>query len=166
MLLCEGCCPCYLHLPIFLYIHTPVLLQNKKFLCRLSQIACTVTTMNITWTQATLHENPCTVLGNSSMLKLFEFANLFIFFCSILGWLHHSVLAVRTINCENCQLSTGAINLSQLRTTFHLPTPLRPFWFKEIRKTTTTAFLISNTGVPNPNSHSIAFDNQSLALLS
>ena len=30
----------------FLYIHTPVLLQNKKLLCRPSQIVCTVMTMN------------------------------------------------------------------------------------------------------------------------
>ena len=44
---------------LFLYIHSPVLLQNKKVLCRPSQIVCTVTTMNVTCTQATLciHKN-------------------------------------------------------------------------------------------------------------
>ena len=45
------------------------------------------------------------------------------------------------MNCENCQLflSTGAISLSQLRTTY-LP-PTLPLCFKKIRKTTTTVFL-------------------------
>ena len=55
----------YTYLFFFLYIlYTPVLQQNKKFLCRPSQIVCTVTTMNVTCTQAALrvHENPCTVL--------------------------------------------------------------------------------------------------------
>ena len=85
--------PCYLHLPtFFLYIHTPVLLQNKKFLCRPSQIACTVTTINVTCTQATLrvHENPCTVI-DSSMLKLFEFANLSFFFLSTVHWCYQLI---------------------------------------------------------------------------
>ena len=105
---------------------------------------------------------------DSSMLKLFKFTNLSVvffvfllfFFNPVLGWFYH-VLPVRAINCENCQLSTGAINLSQLRTTFH-----RPLWFKKIRKTTSAAFLISNTVVPNPYSHSIAFNSQSFTLLS
>ena len=64
----QDCGLCYLHLPIFfLYTHThttPVLLHNKKFLCSPSQIVCTVTTMNVTCTQATLcvHENLCMAL--------------------------------------------------------------------------------------------------------
>ena len=64
----------------FVLMHTSVLLQNKKFLHRCSQIACTVTTMNIMWTQVTLHkhENLFTVL--ITLLKLFEFANLSFFF--------------------------------------------------------------------------------------
>ena len=41
----------YLNLPIFfLYIHSPVLLQNQKFLSRPSQIASTIMTMNVTCT--------------------------------------------------------------------------------------------------------------------
>ena len=39
-----------------------------------------------------------------------QFVCLF-FFCPVLGWFYHVVLPVRAINCENCQLSTGAINL-------------------------------------------------------
>ena len=61
----QDCGPCYLHLPIFfLYTHSPVLLQNKKFLCRPSQVACMAMTINITYTQAMLHvhENLWTVL--------------------------------------------------------------------------------------------------------
>ena len=56
--------PIYAYLFFFLYIHSFVLLQNKKFLCRPSQILCTVTTMNITYMQTTLrkYENLCTVL--------------------------------------------------------------------------------------------------------
>ena len=46
--------PCYLQLPIFSYTYSPVLLQNKKFLCRSSQIACTVATTNVMWMQAML----------------------------------------------------------------------------------------------------------------
>ena len=35
-----------------------------------------------------------------------------LFFLPVLGWFYHVVLPVKAINCENCQLSTGAINLS------------------------------------------------------
>ena len=64
---------------------------------------------------------------DSSMLKLFEFTNLSIFFCSVFGRFYHVLLPARAINCENCQLSTGAINLSQFRTTSHPPTQtIRP----------------------------------------
>ena len=35
-----------------------------------------------------------------------QFAN------TVLGWFYLVLLPVRAINCENCQLSTGAINLS------------------------------------------------------
>ena len=86
--------------------YSPVLLQNKKFLCRSSQIACMDMTTNITCTQATLcvHKNLCTVL--IPMLKLFEFANLSVLpFHPVLGWLYHVLLPVRAIHCENCQLS-------------------------------------------------------------
>ena len=50
---------------------------------------------------------------DSSLLKSFEFANLpfFFFFCPVLGWFYHVLLHVRAINCGNCQLSTGAINM-------------------------------------------------------
>ena len=48
---------------------------------------------------------------DSSMLKLFEFTNLLFFFFELFN--------ARVINFENCQLSTGATNLSQLRTAFH-----------------------------------------------
>ena len=66
--------PCYLHLPIFFLIHTlSCLLQDKKFLCRPSQIACTVTTINVTRTRKSVHGI------NSSMLKLFDFANFSVF---------------------------------------------------------------------------------------
>ena len=41
--------------------------------------------------------------------------------------------------------------------------PHRPLRCKKIRTTTTTAFLISNTVVLNPNSHSAALDPQSFA---
>ena len=54
-----------LHLPIFfLYLLSPVRLQNEKFLCRPSQIVCTVTAMNVMCTQAMLrvHKSPCAVL--------------------------------------------------------------------------------------------------------
>ena len=81
------------------------------------------------------------------------------FYCPVLGWFYHVLLPVRGINCENCQLSTGAINLSHgcYQPVTH---PHKPLWFKKIRKTTTTAYLISNTVVPNPYIHSIAFDPQ------
>ena len=39
----------------------------------------------------------------------------------------------------------------------------RALCFKKIKTTTTTVFLISNTVVPNPYSHSTAFDSQSFA---
>ena len=45
-----------------------------------------------------------------------------LFFCPVLGLFYHVLFLVRAINCENCHLSTGAINKSQLRTTFHPPT--------------------------------------------
>ena len=45
-----------------------------------------------------------------------------LFFCPVLGWFYQVLLPVRAISCENSQLSTGAINLSQLKTTFHPPT--------------------------------------------
>ena len=56
-------------------------------------------------------------------------------------------------NLESCQLflSTGAINLSQFRTTY-CPTKNRPLCFKKIT-TITTAFLIFNTVGPNPYNH-------------
>ena len=41
--------------------------------------------------------------------------------------------------------------------------PHRSLCFQKIRKTTTTAFLTSNTAVPNPYSHSTAFNPQSFA---
>ena len=44
--------------------------------------------------------------------------------------------------------------------------PDRPLCFKKIRTTTTTTFLISNTIVSNPYSHSTAFDPQSFTSLS
>ena len=56
-----------------------------------------------------------------------------------------------------------AINLSQLRT---IACPHKPLCFKKIQTTTTTAFLISNTALPNPYSHSTAFNPQSFAPLS
>ena len=131
----ENHCECYKKLasrlwPVlftlrfFLYIHTLVLLQNKKFLCWPSQIAVhgydherSVHATDVTYTQKYVHGN------DSFMLKLFEFANFSIFFfCLVLGLFYHVVLPVRDINCENCQLSTGAIKLSHLRTTFHLLT--------------------------------------------
>ena len=109
---------------------------------------------NVTRTQKPMHSI------DSSMLKLFEFASLsvfyFIFFCPVLGWFYHVLLPMRAINCENCQLSTGAF--------FTLPH--RPLWFKKTRKTTTTAFLFSSTVVPNPYIHSIAFNPQSFTQLS
>ena len=69
---------------------------------------CNVHASNLTRTQKSMHGI------DSSMLKLFEFADL-----SVPGGFYHVLLPVRAINCENCQLFTGAINLSQLRTTFH-----------------------------------------------
>ena len=44
--------------------------------------------------------------------------------------------------------------------------PHRPICFKKIRTTTIGVLLISNTVVPNPCSHSAAFDPQSFASLS
>ena len=44
--------------------------------------------------------------------------------------------------------------------------PHRPLWFKKIRTITTTAILISNTVVPNPYTHSIAFNGQFFSQLS
>ena len=50
---------------LLLYIHSPVLLQNKKFVYRPSKIVCTVTNMNVTCTQVKL-----------CVQKICEFANL------------------------------------------------------------------------------------------
>ena len=44
--------------------------------------------------------------------------------------------------------------------------PHRPLSFKKIKTTTITAFLIFNTVVPNPYSHSTAFGPQSFSILS
>ena len=79
---------------------------------------------------------------HSSMLKLFEFANL-----SINNWELLLTRPYRPLWFKKIRKIT------------------RPLWFNKIRKTTTTAFLMSNTVVPNPYSHSIAFDSQSFALL-
>ena len=107
---------CYLHLPIFfLYIHSPVLLQNT-FLCRPSQIACTFTTMNnevCTQVALHIHENLFT-----EILWICQFVCLFMPCARMIL----SCIPERAINRENCQLPIGAINLSQLRTTFHPPT--------------------------------------------
>ena len=54
---------------------------------------------------------------DSSISKLFEFANLSS--PPVLVWFYHVLLPVRALHC---QLSTGGINLSQLRTTSHPPT--------------------------------------------
>ena len=75
----------YLHLPIFfLYMHSPVLLQNKKFLCRPSQTGYeherNMHTSDVTHTRKSLHGiDPC-------MLKLFEFVNFSLSFLSC-AWL-------------------------------------------------------------------------------
>ena len=120
----QDCGPCYFHLPIFfLYIHYPILLQNKKFLYRPSQVACTVTTMNVTCMQATLcvHEIHAPYwFPYIKITWICQFVCLFL--CPVLGWFYHVLLPVTAINCDNCQLSTGDINLSQLRTTSHPPT--------------------------------------------
>ena len=69
----------------FLYIHSPVLLQNKKFLRRLSQIVCMVTTININNIHASkiMHTQKSMHSIDSSMLKLFEFDDLSIFFFAL-----------------------------------------------------------------------------------
>ena len=63
---------------------------------------------------------------DSSVSKLFEFANLsgfLLFFFLPCAWMILScITSCEATNCENCQLSTGDINLSQLRTTSHPPT--------------------------------------------
>ena len=96
--------PCYLHLPIFfLYIHSPVLLQNKKFLCRPSQIACAVTTMNVLarkrhYAYTKIHVRYWFLYVK--IIWIYQFVRLF---CPVLGWFYHVLLPVRAINCENCQ---------------------------------------------------------------
>ena len=57
----------------FSYTYSPVLLQNKKFLCRPSQIACTVTNMNVMCAQETLsvHNNSCTFVNLSFFFFFF-----------------------------------------------------------------------------------------------
>ena len=94
----------------FSYTYTPLFCYKIKS-------SCTGLHKLHTWlwawmycTQAMLriHQNPC--------------VHHIDFFRPVLGWFNHVLLLVRAINCENCQLSTGTINLSQLRTTFHLPT--------------------------------------------
>ena len=83
----ENHCKCYKKLAsrlwfvlltftyFFSYTYSPVLLQNKKFLCRSSQIACTVTNMNVMCAQETLsvHKNSCT-FANLSFFFFFFFA--------------------------------------------------------------------------------------------
>ena len=80
------------------------------------------------------------------------------------GWF--PLLPARVMNCADYQLflCTGAINMSQLRTTYH-PTHTDHYALKKTR-TTTTTFLISNRVVPNPYNHSTAFEPQSIASLS
>ena len=62
---------------------------------------------------------------------------------------------VKTVNCF-CSLVPSTCR------NYLLPKLHRPLCFKNIWTTTTTAFLISNTVVPNLYSHSAAFDPQSL----
>ena len=142
---------------LFLYIHSPVLLQNKKVLCRPSHIVCTVTTMNVTCTQATLriHKN----------LWICQFVRQFFFFFALCldGFIMYYFLwGPWIVKTDNCPLLLSTCHNWELLFT----RPHRPLWFKIIRTTTTTAFLISNTVIPNPYSHSIAFNPQSFARLS
>ena len=89
----------YTYLFFFLYIHSPVLMQNKKFLCRPSQIACTVTTMNVNiHTSNVMHTWKSVHSIGFSMLKCSSFFALcldgFIMYYFLWGlWI------VKTVNC-------------------------------------------------------------------
>ena len=101
---------------------------------------------------------------DSSMLKLFEFTNLSIFYLPC-TWM---ILSCITF-CEGHKLwKLSTVHWCyQPATIENYFSPVhRSLWFKKIRTTTTTTFLISKTVVPNPYSHSIAFDPQSFTQLS
>ena len=120
----QDCGTCYLHWPIF-FPYTYTLLFCCKIKCSCAGLhrlhASYDHECNMYKGTLRIHENPCTVL----IPLCSNYLNLPIclsFFCPAFGWVYHVLLPVRAINCENCQLSTGAINLSELRTTFHPPT--------------------------------------------
>ena len=160
----QDCGPCYLHLPIFFLINTLSYSAPK------SKIIVQAFTNYVHGYdhEGNVHASDVTRTRNSvhgigtSVLKLFKFANLSVLFCPVLGWFYHVLLPLRALNCENCQLVLSICHKWELIFTCSH----RPLWFKNIRKTTTTAFLISNTVVPNPCSHSRAFDPQSFTQLS
>ena len=115
---------------------------SKSAFLRPSQIACTFATVYVTCTQTALcvNENPCTVfIPCVKIIWIRQCVRLF--FCPVFGWpvekliwLHKNIfyqalsvilslpkfgIPARAMNCENCQLflTTGVINLLQLRTT-------------------------------------------------
>ena len=102
-----------------------------------------VHTSNITGTWKSVHGI------DSSKSKLFEFANLSVIF-SPCAWM---ILSSST-SCEGLKswkLSTVHSCYQPVTIeNYFSSTHIRPLWFKKIRKTTTTAFLISNTIVPHP----------------
>ena len=149
----------------FLYIYSPVLPQNKVILQAFTNC------MHGYYHEHNMH--PSNVMRtwksvhsiDSSMSKLFEFTNLFVFFFAlrlddfIMYYFLWGLYLVKTVNCPLVLLTCH--NQELLFTCPH-----RPLRFKKIRKTTTTVFLISKTVVPNPYSHSITFNPQSCAHLS
>ena len=98
----------YTYLPIyFLYIHSPVLLQNKKFLCRPLQIACTATTINVTCTQATVrvHRNSWYWFLYVKIIWICQFLHHFFFFFFFFFFLPSAWMILSCItSCEGHKL--------------------------------------------------------------
>ena len=105
---------------------------------------------------------------NSSMLKLFEFANLcfFFFFLIFFALSLDDFIMYSHEGHKLWKLSTVHWCYQSVTIENYFSTTHTDYWFKKIRTTTTTAFLISNKVVPNPYIHCIAFDPWSFAQLS
>ena len=111
--------PCYLHLPIFfLYIYSPVLL----FCCKIKGSCEGFHKLRARlrpWTWGARKRRYAYMKIHArywflsvKIIWICQFAFFFfVFFCPVLGWFYHVLLRVRAINCGNCQLSTGAINM-------------------------------------------------------
>ena len=101
---------------------------------------------------------------DSSMLKLLEFANLFVLFFLPCTWMILSCIT----SCEGhklWKLSKLVLSICHIWELLFIPRH-RLLWFKKIRTATTAVFLISNTVIPDLYSHNIVFDPQFFTQLS